>query len=181
MQSENKEKGPRSRVSPPPTAEPHLASVEPFPEMKNRLAGGPRLHNNVAVISVNQKLLAHGRPNNTAATLFYPTQQTKLQPNKCKPRPLFFIKCFGVDFRPIQMHSVLPVPAAADLPTSHVEKWSPRLIQWEQTETPSPTIPWRPPQQKFRLAASQLVLLSLPQISLVSGVNPSLTLMNRRR
>jgi hypothetical protein len=36
MESENKEKGPRSRVSPPPTAEPHLPSVEPFPEMKNR-------------------------------------------------------------------------------------------------------------------------------------------------
>jgi len=42
MKSENKEKGPRSRVSPPPTAEPHLPSVEPFPEMKNR-PGGPRL------------------------------------------------------------------------------------------------------------------------------------------
>jgi len=51
MQSENKEKGPRSSVSPPPTAEHHLPSVEPFPEMKNQLAGGPRLHNNVAVIS----------------------------------------------------------------------------------------------------------------------------------
>ena len=42
MKSENKEKGPRSTVSPPPTAEPHLPSVEPFPEMKNR-PGGPRL------------------------------------------------------------------------------------------------------------------------------------------
>ena len=48
-------------------------------------------------------------------------------------------------------------------------------------ETPSPRNPWRPPQQKSRLAALQLVLLSLPQISLVSGVNPSLTLVNRMR
>ena len=34
------------------------------------------------------------------------------------------------------MHSVLPVPPAADLPTSHGEKWSPRLIQWEANGNP---------------------------------------------
>ena len=80
--------------------------------------------------------------------MFYPTKQTKLQPNKCKPQPLFFIKCFGVDLRPIQMQSVLPVPAAANLPTSHGQKWSLRLIQWWQNHTPSPSIPWRPRKQK---------------------------------
>jgi len=117
-------------------------------------------------------------PNPTNETT---TQQTKLQPNKCKPRPLFFIKCFGVDLRPIQMHSVLPVPPAAISANRMGKIARHRLIQWGQTETPSPTIPWRPAQQKFRLAASQLVLLSLPQISLVSGVNPSLYLVNRSR
>ncbi len=55
------------------------------------------------------------------------------------------------------------------------------LYNEEQTETPSPRNPWRPGLQKDRLAALQLVLFALPRVSLVSGVNPSLTLVNRMR
>jgi len=81
MKSENKEKGPRSRVSPPPTAEPHLPSVA---EMKNRLAGGPRLHNNVAVISAPKSLLKTTRPRSAQQHRRYivlpdPTNETTTQ------------------------------------------------------------------------------------------------------
>ena len=64
----------------------------------------------------------------------------KLKPNKCKPQPLFFIKCFGVGFRPIQMHSVLPVPPAAISANRMSKIARHRFIQWGVMETPRPAI-----------------------------------------
>ena len=60
----------------------------------------------------------------------------KLQPNKCKPQPLFFIKCFGVDYRPIQMHSVLPVPPAAISANRMGKIARHSLIQWGPNGNP---------------------------------------------
>ena len=79
------------------------------------------------------------------------------------------------------MQSVLPVPPAAISANRMGIIARHRFIQWEANGNPLALHSMAPSPAKVSIAALQLVLLSLPRVSLVGGVNPSLTLMNRRR